>query len=156
MMKTAALILLLAAGGCGAKDAPEVNPPDADDNTPGMAALVSSVGVEVVADTVRMVLHVTNPTNQPVRLEFSSAQRYDFAIRTADGTNVWTWSADKGFAAALGSETIAPGASLDYSEVWKAGNRKGSFVAVAQLTSTSHPIREQAAFSLQITDKGIH
>ena len=149
MMRTAALILLLAASGCGAKDGPEVNPPDADSDTADAPNLASSVEVEVVADTVRVVLHVTNPTNQPVRLEFSSAQRYDFAIRTADGTSVWTWSADKGFAAALGSETIAPGASLDYSEVWIAGNRRGSFVAVAQLTSTSHPIREQAAFSIQ-------
>jgi hypothetical protein len=149
MIKTAALILLLATSGCGAKDGPEVNPPNADTNDAGAATLASSVEVEVVADTVRVVLHVTNPTNQPVRLEFSSAQRYDFAIRTAGGMDVWTWSADKGFAAALGSETIAPGGSLDYSEVWKAGNRKGSFVAVAQLTSTSHPIREQAAFSIQ-------
>jgi hypothetical protein len=149
MIKTAALILLLATSGCGAKDGPEVNPPNADANDAGAATLASSVEVEVVADTVRVVLHVTNPTNQPVRLEFSSAQRYDFAIRTAGGMDVWTWSADKGFAAALGSETIAPGGSLDYSEVWKAGNRKGSFVAVAQLTSTSHPIREQAAFSIQ-------
>ena len=149
MIKTAALILLLATSGCGAKDGPEANPPNADLNDAGAATLASSVEVEVVADTVRVVLHVTNPTNQPVRLEFSSAQRYDFAIRTAGGMDVWTWSADKGFAAALGSETIAPGGSLDYSEVWKAGNRKGSFVAVAQLTSTSHPIREQAAFSIQ-------
>jgi len=149
MIKTAALILLLATSGCGAKDGPEVNPPNADANDAGAATLASSVEVEVVADTVRVVLHVTNPTNQPVRLEFSSAQRYDFAIRTAGGMDVWTWSADKGFAAALGSETIAPGGSLDYSKVWKAGSRKGSFVAVAQLTSTSHPIREQAAFSIQ-------
>jgi hypothetical protein len=148
-MRTGVLLLLAAALGCGTKDGPEVNPPDADGAVEGAPALASSVEVEVVADTVRMVLHVTNPTNQPVRLEFSSGQRYDFAIRTAAGADVWTWSADKQFMQMLSSEVVAAGATLDYAETWLAGNRKGAFVATASLTSTSHPIREQAAFQVQ-------
>ena len=148
MMRTGVLFLLAAALGCGTKDSPEVNPPDADGAIEDAPSLASSVEVEVVADTVRLVLHVTNPTNQPVRLEFSSGQRYDFAIRTAAGADVWTWSADKLFAQMMSSEEIAPGATLDYAETWVAG-QKGSFVATASLTSTSHPIREQAAFQVQ-------
>ncbi len=149
MMRMGAVVLLLAAFGCGVKDAPEADPVDANGGAVAANRLASSVEVEVGANTVRLVLHVTNPTDQPLALEFTSGQRYDFAIRTAEGGDVWTWSADKMFAQVLGTETIAPGASLDYSEVWQPGDRKGSFVAIASLSSTSHPIREQAAFSLQ-------
>ncbi|HEY0305430.1 MAG TPA: BsuPI-related putative proteinase inhibitor [Longimicrobiales bacterium] len=147
MMRMGAFLLLAATLGCGAKDGPESSPPDADGAAAG-ATLASSVEVEVRGDTVRMVLHVTNPTNQPVTLEFNSGQRYDFAIRTAAGADVWTWSADKQFAQMLGTETIAPGATLDYTETWTAGQQRGSFVAIARLASTSHPIREQAAFQI--------
>ena len=149
MMRTALVFLAVATLGCGVKEAPEVNQPDADSVPAGGGALASSVEVDVNANSVRLVLHVTNPTSRPVRLEFSSGQRYDFAIRTAAGADVWTWSADKLFAQALGTETIAPGATLDYTETWTpAAGQKGSFVAIARLVSTSHPIREQAAFQI--------
>ena len=149
MMRMTALVCLVATLGCVAKDSPEADPVNANGAAMGDSALASSVEVEVRANTVRMVLHVTNPMNRPVSLEFPSSQRYDFAIRTADGKDVWTWSADKSFAQALGTETIAPGATLDYSETWTPTGSKGSYVAIASLTSTNHPIREQAAFSLQ-------
>jgi hypothetical protein len=148
MIRTAAVFLAVATLGCGVKDTPDVNPPDADGAAVGAAALASSVEVEVHANTVRMVLHVTNPTSRPVTLEFSSGQRYDFAIRTAAGADVWTWSADKLFAQMVGTETIAPGATLDYTETWTPAGQKGSFVAIARLASTSHPVREQAAFQI--------
>lgn len=148
MLRSGMLALVIAALGCGPKDAPQVNSPDANGTAAGTAGLASSVEIEVRPDTVRLVLHVTNPSNQPVRLEFNSGQRYDFAIRTAGGADVWTWSADKLFAQAVGTETIAPGATLDYAETWAPGNRKGSFVAIARLASTSHPISEQAAFQV--------
>jgi hypothetical protein len=149
MMRMGAMVLVLAAFGCGAKDAPEPNPANLDEGALGAKTLASSVEVEVGAKTVRLVFHVTNPTNRPVPLEFTSGQRYDFAIRTSAGTDVWTWSADKMFAQALGTDTLAAGATVDYTTTWAPGANKGSFVAIATLTSTNHPIREQAAFSLQ-------
>ncbi len=100
-------------------------------------------------DTVRLVFHVTNPTNEPIALEFSSGQRYDFAIRSAGGDDLWRWSADKSFMQALGSESLAPGATLQYVETWPTGRRKGAFVAAAELTSTSHPVQESAQFEIR-------
>jgi hypothetical protein len=149
MIRSGALILLCAALGCTSSqpggDAVATESPTGDQLP---TKLASSVQVEVGGNTVRLVLHVTNPTNQPVALEFSSGQRYDFAIRTAAGQDVWTWSADKSFIQALGTETIAPAGTLNYSEVWEPGNRRGSFVAIARLTSTNHSIREEAAFQI--------
>lgn len=140
--------LLLCALGCGNSRAPEIGTPDGAATGESSSGLASSVEVEVRGDSVRLVLHVSNPTNQPVVLEFSSGQRYDFAVRTAAGADVWRWSADKSFMQALGSETIPAGGTLDYSEVWVPGNRTGSLVAVAELTALNHRVREQAAFQL--------
>ena len=149
MIRSGAVIALLALLGCGGNNRAgdtTTNPNPADASASNR--LASSVQVEVGANTVRLVLHVTNPTNQPVTLEFTSGQRYDFAIRTAAGADVWTWSADKLFIQALGSETIAPGATLNYTEVWEPGGRKGAFVAVARVVSTNQQIREEAAFQI--------
>ena len=149
MIKSGVVAGLLLVLGCGGNHNAEPDPADAAASEDQAMALASSVEVEVRGDSVRMVLHVTNPTNQPVVLEFSSGQRYDFAVRTEQGADVWRWSADKSFMQALGSETIPPGGTVDYGESWAPGNRTGSFVAIAELTSTSHRIQEQAAFQLR-------
>lgn len=106
--------------------------------------LASSLQVEVVDNDVRLVFHITNTSNRPVELEFGTGQRYDFAVRNAGGV-VWHWSADRSFTQALGSETIAAGGTLKYEE--RAPIREaGSYTATAELTSSSHPIRQTAAF----------
>ena len=56
---------------------------------------------------VRMTLRSTLP--QPVELAFPSSQRFDFIIRDALGTAVYTWSADKQFALLFGTERFGPG-----------------------------------------------
>jgi hypothetical protein len=144
------VIWLAAVLGCGTStsaDAPSAEP------TPGSGAavgkLVSSVEVEVGANTVRMVLHVTNPTNQPVMLEFSSAQKYDFAVLGTDGREIWRWSGDKGFAAALTSHSVPAGGSVEFTETWQPGTRKGTFTALAELTSTNHRLQERTEFTLR-------
>lgn len=115
----------------------------------GVVKLATSVEVEVGANTVRMVLHVTNPSNQPVVLEFSSGQRYDFAVRMVGGAEVWRWSADQMFTQALGTQTIGPGATVDFTETWNHGGRTGSFEALASLKATNFAIEERAAFSIR-------
>jgi hypothetical protein len=149
MVKASAAVLLFFLLGCGGNSGAAIDPADAAAEGKPASGLVSSVEVEVRGDSVQMVLHVTNPTDRPVVLEFSSGQRYDFAVRSGTGQDVWRWSADKSFLQALGSETIPAGGTVDYSEWWAAGNRTGSFVAIAELTSTRHRIQEQAAFQLR-------
>jgi hypothetical protein len=149
MIRTGMFVLLATALGCSGNSARETSPPQATTEAASMNRLASSVEVEVAANTVRMVLHVTNPTNQPVTLEFSNAQRYDFAVRSADGQEIWRWSKDMGFAAALGSQTIAPGATLQFTETWRPGNRSGSFVAVAELTASNYRLQERTDFQIR-------
>lgn len=111
--------------------------------------LVTSIEVEVGAGTVRFVLHLTNSTNQPIRLEFPSSQRYDFVVRTPDGAEVWRWSADQMFAQMLSEESIPPGGSREFTAPWQPGTRAGAFVAVGRVTANNRKIEQQAVFEIQ-------
>lgn len=145
MVGSRALLLAFVLAGCSANGRTETQ-----ENAMNSAVkLASSVEVEVGANTVRLVLHVTNPSNQPVTLEFASGQRYDFVVRTAAGEEVWRWSADQMFTQALGSQTINPGATVDFTETWNHGGRTGSFEAVASLKATNLSVEERAAFAIR-------
>lgn len=149
MIRNAGVFLLIAAAACSGMSQDDVANGNSGPDQSAGSPLASSVEVEVRGDTVRLGLHVTNPTDRPVALEFTNGQRYDFAIRSAEGADLWHWSADKSFMQALGTETLAPGASLRYTESWHAAGRKGSFIGTAELTSSSHPIRESAQFEIR-------
>lgn len=111
--------------------------------------LVTSIEVEVGAGTVRFVLHLTNPTAQPIRLEFASSQRYDFEVQTPAGGEVWRWSADQMFGQMLSEESIAAGSSREFTVTWQPGNRTGAFVAVGRVTASNRKVEQRAAFEIQ-------
>ncbi len=114
--------------------------------------LIATMEIETVADAVRLTLHVTNRSAEPIQLEFTSGQRFDFQVARMDngavGEPLWTWSADKSFLQALSTETLAPGGSLRYSAEWPAGGVTGNFIAHGSVTSTNHPVRQSARFEL--------
>jgi hypothetical protein len=140
------LIGLAVLAACSANQTPNEERADNASRPDSAVKLASSVEVEVGANDVRLVFHVTNPSDRPVVLEFSSGQRYDFAVRNADGAEVWRWSAARSFAQSLGTETIPPGGSLDYHAVWESGDVVGSYTAIAQLTALNHPVEQRTEF----------
>jgi len=87
---------------------------------------------------VNLKFTVVNPSKDPIKVEHSSGQKYDFvAIDSATGRAAWRWSADKSFIAALGAESVPAGGTLTYVERWKP-DRKGLYLIRAFLVSTSH------------------
>jgi hypothetical protein len=143
-----ALLALAALCGACATAAPA---PPSGARPGGVAAaspLVSSLSVAPAGDSVRLTLRVTNGGAQPVRMEFRSGQTYDFAV-AAGGREVWRWSADRGFTAALRSETLAAGETRAWSETWRpAAGSRGDLTASARLVSTSHPVEASTPFRL--------
>jgi hypothetical protein len=109
--------------------------------------LAASLTAKVRGDTVAFTLRVSNPTNGPVRIEFSNAQRYDFEVGTTVGERVWQWSADRGFAAALGTVNLGAGESVEYGEEWR-GARAGEYYVRARLTSTNKPVDLRSPFTV--------
>lgn len=69
------------------------------------------------ADQITMNLTIMNNTGEPVILNYTSGQRYDFALLDGNKESLYTWSADKLFIQQLSSETLAAGASIGYSEI---------------------------------------
>jgi len=85
-------------------------------------------------------LEVTNGTDEPLLLEFSTAQRYDFVMDGAEGSTAWRWSADKAFIQVLGEEQLAPGESLTYEERFEGSLTAGTYTVVALLVATNVPL----------------
>lgn len=107
--------------------------------------LGSSFNVHVEDRTVHLELHVTNVTSGPLVLEFSTSQRYDFAVDQPDGEGAFRWSAARSFAQALGTEELAAGESRRYTASWTAP-RGGEYVATAWLVSSDYPVELRTVF----------
>ena len=147
MLAVAAMAFIAAA--CRPPVAAAPAPSPADDAAGGSEPLVVTLQTDAAADSVRFTLQVTNASAQAVTLRFSSGQSYDFSVR--DGaTEVWRWSGEMMFTQALRAETLAPGETRSWSEVWRpaAALRGRTLTATARLASTSHPAERTQSFRL--------
>jgi hypothetical protein len=102
--------------------------------------LGATLNVRVEGDSVRFELHITNIAADAVVLEFPTAQRYDFEVRTGAGRVLWRWSDDYAHAQVIGQEVLAPGESGRYVAVHPLRELAGGEEAYGRLTSTSHPL----------------
>lgn len=117
---------------------PPISRPPGDSLTASLRATVGS--------DVTLSFTVTNTTGKPATIQFPNAQQYDLRIwNDAGGALVWRWAADKAFAQVLTSRTLAAGESATYVEHWTSAS-KGSYRALAYLTSSSHGAATYASF----------
>lgn len=150
--------LLIATAACTHNESmrepsethPAGSPPAAEASgaEASVAGLVPSVHVEALADSVRFTLQVTNSRSQPVALEFSSGQSYDFEVRQGE-RELWRWSADRMFTQALRSETLGAGETLRYQAVWHpTAGTHGDLTVTGTLTVLPTPVEQSARFHL--------
>ena len=86
-----------------------------------------------VTQKVNFVLTIKNKGLNPIMLNFSTSQRYDFVI--LKGKNkIWVWSRDKVFLQVLGSEILEPGEAKSYSETWTP-TETGDYTLIGIVTS---------------------
>jgi hypothetical protein len=134
------LLVLGALAGCALPGAgPGGGPGD---------PLLPSLQATTQGDSVWFVLQVTNVSESPVRLEFTSGQTHDFVVLAAD-REVWRWSADQMFTQALHSLAVAPGATLTYTAAWRPERgRTGEHTVVGSLAARNHPVRQAMYFRI--------
>ena len=90
-----------------------------------------------VDSLVHLVFTVKNPSGAPIRISFSSSQRFDIvAIDSPSGKGVWTWSANQAFLAMAQDEIVPGNGALVYTASWKPTAR-GLYLLHATLASTS-------------------
>jgi hypothetical protein len=114
---------------------------------PDEPTLASSLDISV-KDGVSLAFHATNRDTKRIELVFPSGQTHDFAILDASGREVWRWSKDRLFTQALQNRVLEPSETITYEERWTPGELRGSFVAVATLQSSSHPLETRVEFTL--------
>lgn len=108
-----------------------------------------ATALDVTVDSrVTLALHVTNNTDKRIELNFPSGQTHDFVVTNESGREVWRWSAEQMFTQALQNRNLGARETMSYSERWDPAGQRGTFTAVATLTSTNHPVRERVTFSL--------
>jgi len=91
-----------------------------------LAGYESEVGVHASATrladgSISMFLTAHNQTDEPALIDHTSGQQYDFKLFDAKGNNVYTWSADKMFIAALTQTVIAAGDEIIFSDIVDGG-----------------------------------
>jgi hypothetical protein len=87
--------------------------PSAAANSSGVAglALVLKADKESYGqgEPIKLTIHVMNRRTEPVTLRFLSAQRYDVAVKSLEGREIWRWSNGRMFAQVIGDETFQAG-----------------------------------------------
>lgn len=149
-MRPVLLAALTLLAGCQPRPLAAPAPsPAGGESAAGGGPLAASFQIHPSADSVVFVLAVTNATLQPLALQFSSGQSYDFTVADA-GREVWRWSADRMFTQALRSETLGPGETRTWRERWTPDPalHGHALTATARLVSTSHALARTQTFRL--------
>lgn len=109
-------------------------------------ALDGRLDVSDTPDGVTFAFTVTNTADEPRQLNFRSGLAADFAVSTND-TEIWRWSAGRGFTQALWSDTLSPGESNAFEATWEAP-QPGDYTVVATLEAHNADVEAGAEFTV--------
>jgi hypothetical protein len=149
-MLALAALALFAACQPRTVNAPAAGDPGTDASGAAGDANPLAVSFQIQAgDSVAFLLQATNTTRAPLAIQFPSGQSYDFSVEDA-GRTVWRWSEGMMFTQMVRNETLAPGETRTYREVWHpaASLRGKSLTATARLTSSNHAAVRTQTFRL--------
>lgn len=111
LRKTAVVItafLFATLAGCGTAD----NSKNENSNGGGSGEEMN-ISIHKITD-LQYQLSIQNNQEKEEKITFPSSQDFDYFIKDKDGTIVYTYSADKMFAATVEEEILAPGEKLEY------------------------------------------
>ncbi|MFZ3577196.1 BsuPI-related putative proteinase inhibitor [Virgibacillus sp. DJP39] len=126
-------LIIVLLSGCGSSD--QTNSQQGSDKE-------ESVTGEVVPSLIDLgngmfEYRVKNQTGKVVEFEFTSGQRYDYALINKDGEQVFLYSSVASFIQALGEEKLKPGEELVYEiDLSKVNVKSGTYILEAWLTAT--------------------
>jgi hypothetical protein len=136
-----ALVLVLGCSGPYREDAVEGDEWVAEE-------VASTLEVAMLASSVRLLLHVTNATEEPLDFTFPTSQRYDFVVEDGSGTEVWRWSEDRAFLQVITEARLEPGETWTMEAVWEPGDRSGEHAATGRLVAMDRPVEQRMSFEV--------
>lgn len=141
--------LLLAAAAlafaCGPRSHSSASP--TVEHRVGDAPVASSLNVRV-GRQVEFAFHVTNNGRKRLEINFPSGQTHDIAVLDSTGREVWRWSEGRMFTQSLQNKVLGSNETVSYQEKWNPADAKGTFTAVAKLTSANFPLEQRVEFTL--------
>ncbi|NLC57826.1 MAG: hypothetical protein GX774_13400 [Armatimonadetes bacterium] len=103
---------------------------------------------------IELTLRLENQGDQPVRLQMSSGQQYDFLV-LRDGQEVWRWSQGRSFIQTLTSLVLAPEETRSFTVTWDQRDAQGNpvppgqYILVGRITHTgSTPLEEREVITI--------
>ena len=100
-------------------------------------------------DVIELRLELKNDTNWPLVLEFTTGQRYDFAVLGTQGDTVWSSSAGRNFMQMLGQEAVQHGQSLLYSLQIRPELPPGTFQIVGRIVARESDLVDSTVIVVQ-------
>lgn len=134
---THAFSLVLALSACGV-GAPEETGDLPVTDTLFTVTLDTDLDTYRAGETVTATLRVIYHGNSPVRLVFSSSQRFDFRLLDERDAEVWAWSRGRAFAQMIGEMEMDPAhRELLYVERFGAPETPGRYRLLGEVTAMS-------------------
>ena len=110
--------------------------------------ITTSLAIDV-GDEISFALEVTNTSSRRVELTFPDGRTHDVVVLDSAGRERWRWSEGRLFTQALQNRLLDGAEKATFEESWQPVLEPGTYVAVATLRSSSHPIEERASFTVR-------
>ena len=144
-----AFISLLACGACGGSREHALQVPQPVSNVQAVVSVTTDRQTYTTGDVIELTLELQNNSDQPLVLDFSSGQRYDFAILRTPADTVWYWSEERMFMQMLGQETVQPNQVLVYREQVSPQLPAGMFTIVGRIIAQDQTLMASAVIVVQ-------
>ncbi|MBR7554600.1 BsuPI-related putative proteinase inhibitor [Allobacillus sp. GCM10007491] len=141
MRRIGLLILLsLLLASCGASDESGNEPNVNDQGDFEVKSLSFDVDVKAKDNVAVFEINLSNDSEKPVQLTFSSGQQYEIVINESSGEKVYKFSEGRMFTQAIIEEEIAAGDELSFEQEWdytSDGKRveSGEYEATVKITA---------------------
>lgn len=130
------VLLGLLLTGCGTKEGEVANEPDPEVEAEGSGIVAGEMEASLMEkNPLVFEYRVKNQTEEEVKLEFSSSQRFDYSVETKDGEEIFLFSSVASFLQVIGEENIKQAESLTYEiDIHDLNLDKGDYLLSAWMT----------------------
>lgn len=135
-IRTTAVVLAFLAAACS----PRTGAPQPTD------ALLSSIQASTAGDSVHFLLQLTNTSDLPVALEFTSGRTFEILVHQEDVV-LWNSTAGRSFTQALVFDTIAAGGTRSFQASWAPPpTARGEMSVTGVVRDSRQPIQQSTRF----------
>ncbi|MCM3668255.1 BsuPI-related putative proteinase inhibitor [Mesobacillus maritimus] len=136
---TSFMLIGMLLVGCGTAEQPVSEEPAVE--TGGNGIVAGEMEATLVEKSPLVFEYkVKNQTEQEVKLDFTSSQRFDYSVETKDGKEVFLFSSMTSFLQVLGTEHVKQGDVLSYELQLKDLNLEpGTYVLTSWMTPKDGP-----------------